>query len=550
MTNNNKLVAENIAQELRDQGCDVVFGYPGEGTLELIRAFEMSGIKFVLTHSETGAAFMAAAHGELSGRPGVVVTTLGPGVTNVVTGAAYARLDRAPLLVITDRFTQGQAQSSGRQLVDHRAVLGSVVKRSDTVAVAGARRAVREAVRLATTPPYGPVHLDLPRDVSAHPALAEAEDAGRAGVTKVQLPAPTDRVVGDMARKLEEATRPVIIVGLEANHSVDPRDLAELAHTLRAPVLTTYKAKGVFSETDRLWAGLYSGGTAESSLLGLSDAILAIGLDSCESQPVPWRYGAPVYALAEQLDTSAYYRPAIQALGDLGHAVKALSRTVASSASAEVAAESARLGDALLDPLRLDSPDGSMPAWKIVETVQAAVTEHGAPVTVTVDAGSHRLATCWFWRAEEPQRFLTTNGLGTMGYAVPAAVAAAIERPGEAAIAFTGDGGFTLHGYELETAVRAEAKVIAVVFNDSTLSQIRIKQAKKEYKRQGVDFGRVRYDQIGRALGADGVRVEKLEELGPAVADALAKPNSCVIDVVLTGGEYGEMLNRLRGKRP
>lgn len=552
MTTTTKLVAERIADELLEQGCDAVFGYPGEGTIELIRAFSMTGITFVLAHSETGAAFMAAAHAEVTGRTGMVVTTLGPGVTNAVTGAAYAKLDRAPLLVVTDRFTAAQANSSGRQLLDHQGVLRPVVKASEVVTADGAGREFARALRLAADPPCGPVHLDLPRDVSAG-ASAESPEraAGPQGeAPRHGLPGPDPAVLEAIAKELAGASRPILVVGLEANRSVVQDDLVRLARRLRCPVLTTYKAKGLFPEHDPQWAGLYSGSTAERSILSEADVLLGVGLDSVESQPVPWPYAMRVLALNESAETSAYYRPETVAVGDVGTAVRTLAEGSAEAASAWPQARLQGHGAGLVDGLRLEPPAGGLAAWQVVEGVRRVAERRRQALTVTVDAGSHRLATSWFWRANEPHRFFTTNGLGTMGYAVPAAIGAAVARPGQAALAFTGDGGFMLHGYELETAARLGAKVVVVVFNDSSLSQIRIKQARRSYARSGVDFTSVRYDEIGRGLGVRGLRVDAPGELEAVVDEALEGPRSCVIDVVLTGGEYGQMLDRLRGRKP
>jgi len=280
-----------------------------------------------------------------------------------------------------------------------------------------------------------------------------------------------------------------------------------------------------------------------------ADVVLLVGVDAVESQPVPWSYRAQVAALCEQPAGASYFRPAAQVEGDVGAAVHALAQALAPRVSRWPAVLADGFGASVVDGLRLEPPSGGLAAWQVVETVQRVVRARSEAVTVTVDAGSHRLAVAWSWRSDTPGRFLTTNGLGTMGYAVPAAIGAAVARPGETVLAFTGDGGFTLHGYELETAVRIGAKVVVVVFNDASLSQIRIKQARRAYPRSGVDFAPVRYDHIARAVGARGLRVDDANGLAEAVDDALSSPQSCVIDVVLTGGEYGEMLDTLRGRK-
>jgi acetolactate synthase I/II/III large subunit len=166
---------------------------------------------------------------------------------------------------------------------------------------------------------------------------------------------------------------------------------------------------------------------------------------------------------------------------------------------------------------------------------------------VTVDAGAHMFAATWFWRSTRPQRFLISNGLATMGYAVPAAVAAALARPGEAVIAFTGDGGFLLHGADVETAVRLAARIVVIALNDSSLSLIRIKQEDKRYRRAAVDFTEIGLAGVGRALGAVGTTVDDAAGLRNAVTAALEEDRPSVIEVLLPGSEYRALQHAIRG---
>jgi len=199
--------------------------------------------------------------------------------------------------------------------------------------------------------------------------------------------------------------------------------------------------------------------------------------------------------------------------------------------------------EGMLARLRIPSP-GSLSA---VEAVEAALDVAPPSATVTVDAGSHMFAATWFWRSELPQRFLISNGLATMGYAVPAAVAAALARPGEPVLAFTGDGGFLLHCAELETAVRLGAKIVVIALNDASLSLIRIKQEDKRYRRAAVDFSRTGLADVGRALGTAGTTVDDADGVREAVRAALSASGPSVIEVLLSGDEYGALQQAIRG---
>ena len=182
-------------------------------------------------------------------------------------------------------------------------------------------------------------------------------------------------------------------------------------------------------------------------------------------------------------------------------------------------------------------------AWEVVELVAAEAD--GA--AVAVDAGAHMFAVVWFWRSQRPGRFLISNGLATMGLAVPGALAAALHRPDEPVVAFTGDGGFVLHGAELETARRLGARLVVVVLDDANLSLIRIKQEDRELPRAAVDFGPVAFADMARALGVRGTRAETAPELRAAVRDALAADGPTVVHVPVTGAEYRELVRRIRG---
>jgi acetolactate synthase-1/2/3 large subunit len=296
-------------------------------------------------------------------------------------------------------------------------------------------------------------------------------------------------------------------------------------------VLTTYKAKGALDELHPLWAGILTGGDLERPLLERADAILAIGLDPVELLSRPWPYAAPVHALRA-------------AAVDLGAAVPELARRLDGVRSAWTPADVARHRDGWLARLRIGGGEG-LRGWQVVETVRAQAPEDAI---VTVDAGAHMFPATSFWRSRAPGRFLISNGLATMGFAVPSAIGAALERPGSVAIALTGDGGMAYHAAELETARRAGARVIVVVFNDASLSLIRIKHEANGHARAPLDLGDVRFDRWAAALGLHGTRVETAAELTAAVREALTRATGTVVDVRIDGGEYGETLAVVRGR--
>jgi acetolactate synthase-1/2/3 large subunit len=527
-------IADALADAIADRAGDRVFAFPGGGTnLNVIEALADRGVDVVLARSEGGAAFMASAYADLIGKPVALLVGLGPGVANVVNGMAHALLDQSPLLLVGDRFSADELGTSGHQVLDQRAVLAPVTKWQETLTASNAVAVVGRALDVAAEHPAGPVFLEFPRDADADAEPAEAREQ--------RVDAVHDALPVAALAALAAARRPVLLVGDEAA-DCPQTELIAVAEQLTAPVLSTYKGKGVFPEDHALWCGIVTNAAIEGALLAEADILLALGVDPVELLPRAWTVAAPVLALRAHDEPAPGYRPRWAAIGSVTVLARGLGR-LEESASEWTAAEVSERREALFAKLQIASP-GSLGAVEVIESVLA---EAPPETTVTVDAGAHMFAATWFWRATLPRRFLISNGLATMGYAVPAAVAAALARPGEPVIAFTGDGGFLLHGSELETAVRLNAKVIVVVLNDASLSLIRIKQEDLRFRRLGVDFSPARLADVGRALGADGVKTADAAGLRSAVREALARAGSTVIEVELTGGEYRALQHAIRG---
>jgi len=527
-------IAEVLADAIAARAGDRVFAFPGGGTnLNVIEALADRDVEVVLARSEGGAAFMASAYADLSGKPVALLVGLGPGIANVVNGMAHALLDQSPVLLVGDRFSADELGTSGHQVLDQRAVLAPVTKWQETLTTSNAVAVVDRALDVAAEHPAGPVYLEFPRDAGAGATVGVAGDHRVDGAHDV-LPA-------EALTALAAARRPILLVGDEAAEC-SQAELVALAARLTAPVLSTYKGKGVFPEDHALWFGIVTNAAIERDLLAEADFLLAIGVDPIELLPRAWTAAAPVLALRAHGEPAPGYRPRWAATGQVAVLARGLAQ-LDDSASEWTQPEISERRDALFAKLRIVSPR----SLSAVEVVESVLAEAPPETTVTVDAGAHMFAATWFWRATLPRRFLISNGLATMGYAVPAAVAAALARPGEPVIAFTGDGGFLLHGSELETAVRLNAKVIVVALNDSSLSLIRIKQEDLRFRRLGVDFSPARLADVGRALGAEGAQASDVDGLKSAMRDALARPGSTVIEVELTGGEYRAVQHAIRG---
>jgi acetolactate synthase-1/2/3 large subunit len=539
-----------FAERLTEVGVKRVYGFPGGGSnLEILEALADVGIRWVLAHTEMAAGLMACADAEATDTPGVLLVGNGPGLASSVGAVAHAWLDRVPLIVVSDRYTESEAGTTGHQILDQLALLAPVVKFSARFEAEKADEQLRIAFDAALTAPRGPVHLDLPRD--------QATAVVRAPSRSYESPAPVveaDSDIDRVATRLRAAQRPVLLIGLEANRELDPDTLKRLADLVGAAVFTTYKAKGTYPERDDRWAGLFTGAKIESELISSADMILTVGLDQVELLPRPWPYEAPVLSLREANDPADISSPAELWVGNLAIGVEALvsalqlGDTHSGAASSAVACgitagEVTTCREAMLSSMKLDG-EAALPSWRVVEMIAAAMPDDSA---ITVDAGAHMFPATTFMRPSGPRRFSISSGLATMGYAVPAAIATALANPTAVVVALTGDGGTAYNLSELETAARLGAKVIVVVFNDASLSLIRIKHEANGYGREPLDFSSIDFATVARGFNVTGTTVTTATELQDALDDALARNSSSVIDVRVTGREYSATLAAIRG---
>jgi acetolactate synthase I/II/III large subunit len=514
-------LADVIAHGLAEAGTRVVYGMPGGGNnLEVIGACERAGMRFVLVHGETAAAIMAGVDGELTNAPGACVVTRGPGIASAVNGVAQAMLDRQPMIVISDAVPLGERARVSHQRIDQDALLAPVTKWSASIGLDGAAGAIAAAVRIACEPPQGPVHL------------AFVPDAPRA------LP-PAARGIarsGDLARAREllaVSRRPVLALGVGARHATPA--LRRLLEGAPWPVLTTYKAKGVVAERSEQFAGLLTGATIEAPVLDAADLIVGVGLDPVELIPAPWSYRAPLLSLGEWPIDDAYLAPEVALVGPLDELLA-------------LVGEHLRRGE----PWSVDAGERSVrvPTVGLAphEVVEAARELANARTIATVDAGAHMLVAMPLWHVDEPGEALISSGLATMGFALPAAIAAAIARPGRHVVCVIGDGGLGMCLAELETVARLDLPIVVVVFDDAALSLIRIKQSPEGHGGDpAVRFRDVDFAAIARAVGIPATRVEERGTLVEALRDAFARSGPSLIDAVVDPSGYASVLEAIRG---
>ncbi|MCO6419085.1 thiamine pyrophosphate-dependent enzyme, partial [Siccirubricoccus sp. KC 17139] len=358
--------------------------------------------------------------------------------------------------------------------------------------------------------------------------------------------APAGPALAEAKRLLAEARRPVLVAGLEATAPESCAALRALAAALGCPVLVTYKAKGVVPDADPLFAGVFTGGEAEAPILREADLILLAGADPVEFIPQPWRYAVPMIDCGTAPRPLHYRAPAAGLYGALAPSFAALAEGAARSAweVGEIAAHrtawAARLANA---------PGGNrgLSPQAVVELAQAACRRAGRDPRVSVDAGAHMFPCTSFWQAERPGDLLISNGLATMGFALPAGIAAALHDPARGALAFTGDGGLLMALGELATATALGVKLVVVVFNDATLSLIDIKKGGRELPGGALGWPQADFAGAMRSLGGIGLSARGEAEYAAALEEALAAPGPALVDVLVDPGSYPAQIKALRG---
>ncbi len=518
-------VARRIVAGLQAGGIRRLFGVPGGGpNLQKLGAAAELGIPFVLCHTETAACIVASTFGLLTGTVGAAVVTRGPGVASAVNGVAQATLDKQPLVLVGDTVAASDRSWVGHQEFDQPALMRPVTKWSGTVGHARTARAAEAAGRLAAAHPQGGVHLDM--------------DSTVPGEVPPQPPAlPGAAVVPEAVRKLTRRSElPLLIVGAGALRWAG--DVRQVVAGAGCPVLTTYHAKGLIDETTPEFGGLFTSSLPEAPLLHKSDLVLAVGVDPAEPLPRPFQYEAPVVEINPWPNPRRFFPGEADIPGPVGPILESLAADLADNSWDK--GEGQTVWRAARRALWENGP-GFTPHQAVRAVAEWSARQGGT--TVTLDAGAHFLVAMPFLEATEPRRVLISNGLSTMGYALPAALGAALAKPEEPAICLTGDGGLGYVPAELETLARTGANVVVVVFNDAALTLIELKQLPGQGGREAVRYRTTDLAAVARGFGMEGVVVENESQL----AAALDGPRPRLIDARIDPTAYRAVIETARG---
>jgi acetolactate synthase-1/2/3 large subunit len=537
-----KRASELLAECLENEGVEYIFGVPGEEVMDVLDAVSQSSIKFVSTRHEQGAAFMADGYGRLTGRAGVCISTLGPGAMNLVTGVADANLDHAPLVAITGQVGLESTHKEYHQYIDTVHAFGPITKwntRVDTPRIIP--EVVRTAFHAAETEKPGAAHIELPEDI------AEFEAHGSPLSRKEpDYPLVSGKVLKTAAEKINSAQHPIILSGNGVIRGHASEALRRLVEGTRLPAATTFMGKGSISAESDLHAGTIGLQARDHVMCGFdrADLVITIGYDIVEYSPTRWNLHANkeiIHIDFVPADVQSHYIPSVQLIGDIAGTLDNLLPMLDKRQDQGFYRQ---LKDLVVEEREKHSTatGQSITPQKIIHEMRQAL---GRDDILLSDVGAHKLWIARMYPAYEPNTVLISNGLASMGFAVPASIAAKLVHPERKVLAASGDGGFLMNVQELETAQRLGLQVVHLIFNDYGYGLIKWKQRGKYNRELGVDFGNPDFVKLAESFGARGYRVEDAADLGPILQDAFEGEGSAIIDVPVDYRENLKLSERL-----
>jgi acetolactate synthase-1/2/3 large subunit len=532
--------ADRLIAALEAEAVDTVFGLPGGASLAIHDALHDSPIRHVLARHEVGAGHAAEGYAKASGRVGVALVTSGPGATNLVTAIADAYMDSVPTVFITAQVATHLVGSMAFQECDVLGMTHPIVKHS--IAVEGpdhVARAIHEAFHVARTRRPGPVLVDVPADASKGLARADACDAPSLPGYRTR-DVPNGRQVRRAATAIARARRPVLYAGGGVVHAEASAELTALARRFALPVTTTLMALGAFPASDPQWLGMLGmhGTRPANWAMDEADLIVAVGArfdDRVTGQLASFaQQAAIVHVDVDAAEIGKNVAAHVPVVGDARRALSAMH-----GALDELDPEASRLDEwwARIDAWRAAHPprvaghaDGTIDPEAALDALQAATR---GDAIVTTDVGQHQMWAANRLRFERPRRWLTSGGLGTMGFGLPAALGAQVAEPDATVVCVSGDGSLLMNLQELATAVEEELPVKVVLLDNASLGMVRQQQDLFWGGRRAASAlgGALDWELVARGFGVAARSVDEPSELGDALAETLAEPGPALLRV-------------------
>jgi acetolactate synthase I/II/III large subunit len=536
-------VADLLVRCLENEGVTCVFGIPGEENIRVTDALFRSSIRYVLVRHEQAASFMAEIHGRLTGRAGVCSSTLGPGAINLLLGTADANSNSTPMVALSAQVGLNRIYKESHQSVDLVSMFSPVTKWADMVLSPGSvPEMVRKAFKLAQTERPGAVFLAVPEDIEG---LAVTDDLVPLDVNTPRPDEPSPSQIARAAEVLDRAVRPIVLAGHGAARSGAAGALRRFSELLGLPVATTFHGKGVFADDHPNALGAVGFMSHDYVNFGFdeADVIISVGYELQEFDPVrinPSGKTRIIHLSRVPAEVDRHYDVEVGVQADIGRTLDALA--AATTTRFHLGASGKRIRRLLADELARGAADDSFPLkpQRIVADTRAAL---GRSDIVLADTGAVKMWMARLYPTYEPNTCLVSNGLSTMAFALPGAIAAKLAVPERRVLAAVGDGAFLMNSQEIETAVRERIPLTVLIWQDDAYGLIKWKMDLEIGHDVATDFSNPDFVAYAESFGARGYRVGAADDLLPMLTDALA---SEAVSVIACPVDYSENL-RLTG---
>lgn len=538
-----KMKASDLfVKALENEGIKYIFSIPGEENLDFLNSLKNSNIKLVLTRHEQSAGFMAATYGRLTGEPGVCLSTLGPGATNLVTAAVFAQLGAMPMVMITGQKPIKKSKQGKFQVVDIVDMMRPLTKFTHRI-VNGNNipTIVRTAFRKTTEERPGSAHIELPEDISKEDVDFKIFD-----VHSAPKPICDDKPLKYGSDMIIKSKMPLLLIGAGANRGATSDALLQFIEKTGIYFFNTQMGKGVIDEKHSLFLGTaaLSSNDFIHCAIEKADLIINVGHDVVEKPPFYMEKGGTKvihinYSSAEVADV---YFPQLEIVGDIADSIKRLSELLSKQPHWDFSYYSTikKEVDSHLSKYFEDNRFPVLPQ-RIVKAVRDILP---ADSIVTLDNGIYKI---WFarnYKAYQPNTLLLDNALASMGAGLPASIAAKIVYPDKKVLAICGDGGFMMNSQELETAIRLNLNLVVLILNDSAFGMIKWEQKRLGFENFGLDFSNPDFVKYAESYGAIGHRISKTEELNPRIEECLNSEGVHIIDIPVDYSLNHTILNK------
>ena len=539
---------------LEEEGVTRIFGLPGEENADFMLSLKRSKkIEFILCRHEQSAAFMADAYGRLTGKAGVCLSTLGPGVTNLMTGLADANMDRAPVVAIIGQGSTDRLHKESHQIMDSIAMLNPVSKWAQTIlSPKNITEVIRKAFKIAEAEKPGVTVIELPEDI----AKEKINDIPIKPIL-VRRPAADNRAIDAALDLIINSSNPIILAGNGTVRKRASNRLRILADNLGIGVINTFMGKGAVSKDDKHCLFTIGLGSGDFNNLAIdeSDLVIAIGYDLVEYSPSAWNRieGSQkkiihIDYLPAEIDKD--YLPNVEIISDLAGALyqlnlKLVERLGARNLPLFNIKKRLKLRNAMVNDLKLNNDDNTFPMkpQRILSDISKIMNEDDILLS---DVGAHKMWVAREYNCSKPNTCLISNGFCTMGFALPGSIGAKMAFPNRKILSVNGDAGFFMNVQDLETAVRLKINVVAVVWLDGSYGLIKWKQQIHfEGNHSELRFKNPNFELLANSLNMWGKEIKTCEEFIPALDEAFKQQGPAIIGVPVDYDENMRLTERL-----